>query len=165
MSKQKHTRRHKRGRVYNKGKRLYVQFQYLGQRVEIPTKELDTPENRVKWEVWLDRQIDKILDNTFEYAKAFPGAKPEKKALFARLEGRAVKDAPHMLTMRQVIEQYRDDVIPNFKSKHKRKAYRSKIRSRILPYFDGMTLGDFNSTAVANFIGHLAGRTPYKEKK
>jgi hypothetical protein len=165
MATQTYTRRHKRGRVYNKGRKLYVQFQHLGQRVEYPTKDMDTPENRDKWEIWLDRQIDKILDNDFEYAKAFPGAKPEKKALFARLEGRAVKDAPNMITMSQVIEKYRDDVIPNFKSTHKMKAYRSKIRSRILPFFEGMTLGDFNSTAVANFIGHLAGRTPNKEKK
>lgn len=165
MTKQKYTRRHKRGRVYNKGKRLYVQFQYLGQRIEESTKTLDTPENRDKWEIWLDRQIDKILDGTFEYAKAFPGAKPEKLALFSRLEGRNVPVAPSMLKMGAIIEKYRDEVVPNFKSKHQRKAFRSKIRSRILPYFRNMTLGEFNSTEVAKFIGQLAGRTSDDERK
>jgi hypothetical protein len=165
VAKQKYTRRHQRGRVYHKGRKLYVQFQYLGQRIEEATRDFDTPENRDKWEIWLDRQIDKILDGEFEYAKAFPGAKPEKLALFSRLERKTVTVAPLNMKMGAVIESYRDEVVPNFTSKHLRTSFESKIRTRILPYFEDMPLGKFNSKEVAKFIGLLAGRTSNKERK
>ena len=157
-------RRHNRGSVYIKGRKIFVKFRYHKNPVEYATGELDTPENREHWEKWLDNALDAIDEGKFVYAKVFPSAKPHKKALFARLEGRAAGIDPSMVTMGQVIRKYRDEVVPNFTSKSTRDAYESKIRSRILPYFDNMTFSEFNSNEAAKFIGTLAG-TQKKKKR
>jgi integrase len=152
------TQKRSRGRLSNKGtKRLYIQFQYYGQRVEYPTKDLDTHENREVWERWLNRNMARVEAGSFVYAEAFPDAKPEKKALFARLEGNKLKVSPDTITFGQVIEDYRVKTVPNFPTESKRDAYESKIRSRILPYFENMTFADFNRNVVGQFISSLAG--------
>jgi integrase len=152
------TQKRSRGRLSNKGtKRLYIQFQYYGQRVEYPTKDLDTPENREEWENWLNRNMARVEAGTFVYAEAFPDAKPEKKALFAKLEGKKIMISPETITLGQVIEDYLVKTVPSFPTESKRDAYKSKIRSRILPYFKNMTFADFNRNVVGKFISSLAG--------
>jgi hypothetical protein len=147
-----------RGTISNKGtKRIYVKFQYLKQTIEYATGDFDTPENRKHWEKWLNKAIEKIDEGSFVYGDVFPGAKPEKKALFAKLEGRELKIDPSSVTFDEVIVKYLADKVENFASESLKVSYKSKIKCRIRPYFKDMTFSEFNSSEVAKFIGYLAG--------
>lgn len=149
----------RRGKVVKKAKckYLYILFYYLGERIEESTGDIDTPDKVRKWEQWLDRAIQRIDEGTFIYAEHFPNANPKKKALFAQLEGRELEVSPKAITMGEVIRKYRDEIVPNFPSESKQEAYLSKIRSRILPYFEDMTFADVTRNEIANFICELAG--------
>ncbi len=147
------------GRLYlKKGcQYMYILFYYFGERVEVSTRALPTDDKIKEWGDWLDRNMAKIERGTFKFSRAFPGAKPVKIAHFTRLERGNIDIDPQTISMGDVIRKYRDEVVPNFTSESQRKAYESKIRSRILPYFENMAFGQFNSTEVAKFIGELAG--------
>lgn len=158
------------GKVFNKGKRVYIVFQYLGEKVEYATGERDTKQNRVHWDNWLDDALAAINDGKFIFSEALAGASPKTKAFFTKLEGnvnggvkKESKIDPNSLTMGEVIKAYRDENIPNIVSISKKQAYLSKIRSRILPYFEKMPISKFTCTEVANFLGHLAGTNQSKE--
>jgi hypothetical protein len=146
-----------RGSVFPKGRKLYTKFNYHKHTVEYATGDLDTPENRDQWEEWLDNAIEAIDSGTFVYAEVFPGAKPEKIAFFSRLEGNEPEVDPRLISLGDVIKKYQLEIVPNITAKSTRESYDSKIRCRILPYFENMTFNQLNSTEVAKFIGKLAG--------
>jgi hypothetical protein len=134
----------------------------LGQRIEYPTGDLDTPENREHWEEWLDDALDAIASGTFVYAVVFPNAKPEKKVLFARLEskssnGKTPKKCPETVTFGEVINAFRKHMIPKYPSKNKQDTYESKLSSRIEPFFKDVTLAEINRLKVGEFISDMAG--------
>lgn len=85
-------------------KRLYYDFMYFEERVEISSGLKDTPGNRVRARGWLDRQMIKILDGTFQFGEAFPGASPQKIAHFSALEGTDVLRKPQHVTFREYTE-------------------------------------------------------------
>ena len=55
-------------------KKLYVLFTYFNRRIEKTTGLVDTPANRKKVRLWLDRIIDKRDAGQLVFAEAFPGA-------------------------------------------------------------------------------------------
>ena len=75
-------------------KRLYYDFMYLGERVEISTGLTDTPENRKKALAWLFCQREKIRLGSFRFCEAFPKASSKKKIALAAKEGTAITAKP-----------------------------------------------------------------------
>jgi integrase len=147
----------RRGCIITKrgSKNLYVLFYYFGKRIEFSTGAPDTKENRRTWEAWLDRNMARIKDGIFRYAEAFPGASPEKKALFTRLEGSEYQPEPSSITFSQFVERYIEKVLSNFPSATKREDYQCVIRSRLLPFFGDMTFREITRNEVGRFIATL----------
>ncbi len=155
-------RRHKSGRVFPKGRKIYAKFQYLGEPIEYATGEFDTPENHEYWEEWLDDALDAIANGSFVYAKVFPTANQKKKALFARLESKSVKGrkpkaCPETVTLGEVIIYYQKKIVPRLTTQSNREAHNSKINSRIKPYLGELTFSGFDRSEVGEFISWLAG--------
>ena len=65
----------KKGRVYSRGGRLWVDFYYLGARVREPSGLKDTQSNRHLVRKQLDLVTAEIQNGIFEFAKRFPHSK------------------------------------------------------------------------------------------
>ena len=75
----------KKGRVYGRGGKLWVDFRYLGQRVREPSGLKDSATNRRLVRRQLDLILAEIENDAFEFAKRFPSS--SKKEKFSELEG------------------------------------------------------------------------------
>ena len=76
----------KSGVVRKRGsKKLYVDFYYYGERIVKSSGLKNTPQNEKRLQKWIDRQKDKIVNGTFKFAEAFPGASDKEKTFFAKL--------------------------------------------------------------------------------
>ena len=62
----------KKGRVYGRGGKLWVDFRYLGQRVREPSGLKDSAANRRLVRRQLDLILAEIENGAFEFAKRFP---------------------------------------------------------------------------------------------
>ena len=61
----------KKGRVYTRGGKLWVDFYYLNERVREPSGLIETPINQRKLRKQLDLIIAEIENGVFRYAKRF----------------------------------------------------------------------------------------------
>jgi len=79
----------KQGTIIRKAgsRKLYILFTYFGKRVEKTTGLNDTPKDRQKVRLWLDRIIERRDAGKLIFAEAFPSASEDEKAYFAKLEG------------------------------------------------------------------------------
>lgn len=79
----------KQGSIIRKAgsRKLYILFSYFNKRIEKTTGLSDTPKNREKVRLWLDRIIERRDANKLIFAEAFPGSSDNEKAYFAKLEG------------------------------------------------------------------------------
>ncbi|MHC1698946.1 MAG: tyrosine-type recombinase/integrase [Geobacteraceae bacterium] len=132
--------------------RLYYDFVYFGERVEISCKLKDTPANRVRAREWLDRQMLKIKDGTFRFGEAFPGASSAKITHFSALEGTEVLRKPQHVTLREYTEgEWFDKVWAN--QSHSTKGEdKAAVHLHILPFFGDKTFFEINSTEMGLFI-------------
>ncbi len=147
-------------------KHLYVQFHYLGQRVEEPTYIPASDAGRAEVEAWLDKYMPKVKDGTFRFAEALPSADPEVKDFYTRLEVerglRPSNEIPPFrnsedLTVKAVADKYIEDRAAKFTSGTKGDDFIGVIKSRIIPYFGAKPLGDVNKQKVINFLCYLRG--------
>lgn len=147
--------------VEKKGsRRLYFDFYYLGQRVEISSGLKHTPENLRKARYWLDRQMDKMRDGSFRFGEAFPNASSEKLELFSRLEGTTVTAKPQHVLFDKYLETWYKTVWQEYQEP-KKTDYKCSIDSQILPFFKGKTFFEINRTVAKSFVKqlcHLRGK-------
>lgn len=145
------------GAIINKPgtKRLYVLFTYFGSRVEKTTGLKDTPENRQKVRVWLDRIIEKRDAGQLIFAEAFPGASNEEKAHFAKLEGWHHFPKPNEVLFGHYVKGWRETILDHWEDDCKKDDYKQAIDCWILPYFTDKTFFQISHSAVVEFIRTL----------
>jgi integrase len=138
--------------------RLYYDFRYLGERVEISTGLSDTPDNRRKAMAWLIRQRERIEEGTFRFAEAFPGASEEKKAHFSRLEGSINLSKPNHILFGDYVSRWYREVWEHHPSASKKVDEKSAIDYWITPFFGNKTFFEISSVVMGDFIRSLKHR-------
>lgn len=84
--------REKKGTVYRRNRKLWVDFHYLGERVRESSGLDDSRENWSTVRGQLDLVVAEIDNGVFQYENRFPHSK--RKDYFRMLEGKVVTKAP-----------------------------------------------------------------------
>lgn len=135
--------------------KLYVDFYYFGVRITKSTGLDDTPQNRDKVRLFLDKAMQKIESRTFRFAEAFPGATRKEKKFFTELEGQQFSPEPQHVNFGEYAREWMQRVLPTITSQSKRRLYESALNSRILPYFKRMNFYKITSTELQDFIAGM----------
>lgn len=146
----------KRRRISEK---LYVDFYYFGVRITKSTGLDDTPQNRDKVRLFLDKSMQKIEARTFRFVEAFPGATSKEKKFFTELEGQQFSPEPQHVNFGEYAREWMKRVIPSFDSPTKRNDYESALNSRILPYFRKKNFYQITSPELQEFVASLKKKT------
>jgi len=145
----------KKGRVYNRGGTLWVDFYYLGQRVRESSGLKDTPVNQRLLRKKLDLITAQIENDVFEFAGCFPHS--SKKEHFTDLEGKSIIKSPGDVLFSEYVEQWWKGMESGMTSSKKRD-YTSILNVHLLPYFAERTFSDFNSVLLKKFLAYLKGK-------
>jgi integrase len=135
--------------------KLYVDFYYFGNRITKSTGLDDTPQNREKVRLFLDKIMQKIEERTFKFADAFPGATRKEKKFFTELEGQQFNPEPQHVNFGEYAQDWMKRVLPTIKSQSKLKLYESVLSFRVLPYFKRMNFYKITSSELQNFIAGM----------
>lgn len=135
--------------------KLYVDFYYFGNRVTKSTGLDDTPQNREKVRLFLDKIMHKIEERTFRFADAFPGATRKEKKFFTELEGQQFNPEPQHVFFGEYAKEWMKRVLPTITSPTKLNDYESALNSRILPYFKRMNFYQITTAELQKFIAGL----------
>jgi len=134
-------------------RKLYVLFYYCGRRIEKTTGLVDSPSNRTKVRVWLDRQMVKIESGKFSFAEAFPAASETEKVWFSKQEGLDYAPSPKDVNIGEHLKKWDKEVVELYSSSIKRFDYRNIVSCWIEPYFENKTFYDLTRFEVQKFIG------------
>jgi len=135
--------------------KLYVDFYYFGNRVTKSTGLDDTPQNRDKVRLFLDKIMNKIEERTFKFVDAFPGATRKERKFFTELEGQQFNPEPQNVNFGEYAKEWMKRILPTITSQSKLKLYESVLNSRILPYFKRMNFYNITSTELQSFIAGM----------
>ena len=146
----------KKGTVYVRGGKLWVDFRYLGQRVREPSGLEDSPSNRRAIRGQLDLVVAEIENGIFEFAVRFPHSK--KRDHFTALEGKiAVKD-PSEVLFGEYVTRWWEDMAPGM-SLSQIKDYTTILKCHHLPYFGEMPFDEICSkVGMKKFVARLKGK-------
>lgn len=136
-------------------KKLYVDFYYFGHRIIRSTELDDTPANERRVRDFLNRIMERIEENTFKFAEAFPGASPQEKAFFTNLEGREFRPEPHQVRFGDYVKDWMKSNFSTFVSPTKQRDYKEAIQTRLLPYFRTMTFHQITGQELFRFTESL----------
>lgn len=133
--------------------KLYVLFYYHARRIEKSTGFDDTPTNRRKVRVWLDRQMDKIEAGKFSFGEAFPAASVKEKEWFAGKEGGVYAPSPKDVNIGKYIEKWEEEIVAKYSSDIKQFDFTAILNCWLKPYFSNMTFHDLTRYEMQKFIG------------
>lgn len=136
-------------------KNLYFDFYYNGHRIEKSTRLPDTPANRRRGRLQLDRFIQKIEDGIFEFAVAFPGATEKEKEKFTNLEGQIYNSEPQNVIFGDYARYWLENILVNATSEGKQEDHSGRVNGKILPYFGNKTFKEINRNEIGKFIRQL----------
>jgi len=142
----------KRGRVYTRGNKLWVDFYYLGERVREPSGLEDTPENRIEARRQLDRVMAEIETGNFEFAKSFHYSK--KKDRFTRLEGKTLKKRPDEVLFGEYVKKWIEEMRLGL-SENQVRDYLCSLNNHLLPYFGDVHFSEIKPVLIKKFLAHL----------
>jgi integrase len=146
----------KKGRVFSRGGRLWVGFQYLKRRVREPSGLEDSPQNKASLRSQLDLVVAEIEARHFEFAKRFPHSK--RKDHFTALEGRTVTKDPKDLLFGEYLKKWWADMEPGMTFSQKRD-YQITLRAHVLPYFEEMAFSEICSRVeMKRFVSTLQAK-------
>jgi len=151
----------KQGAIIRKpgSRKLYVLFYYFNRRIEKTTGINDTPANRKKVRVWLDRIIERRDTGQLNFAEAFPGASEEEKACFAKLEGWQYAPEPRDVLFGDYAQRWLQEVWSHYPEGTKRDDYRQIIDYWLIPYFQDHTFFQISGVELQRFITTLKWKT------
>jgi integrase len=135
--------------------RLYYDFTYMGERVEISTGMPDTPKNREKAIEWLIKQRRKMAEGEFQFCEAFPNASPAKRALFAAKEGTVITAKSHHVHFGDHIPIWYKEVWEPSGSVLYKREVKAAVEYWIVPFFKDKTFFEINSSIIGDFIRSL----------
>jgi len=153
--KRKRTKSRKKGSVYSRGGKLWVDFRYLGERVREPSGLDDSQLSRKTIRNQLDLIVAEIDNGIFEFAKRFPHSK--KKDYFTELEGRTVAKDPAEVVFTDYVEKWLKEMEPGMGVSMIRD-YTSILNYHHIPYFSGMPFSEFNPLQMKKFVATLKGK-------
>ena len=153
--KQTQLNKGKKGRVYNRGGKLWVDFHYSNERIREPSGLIDTHSNRIKLRKQLDLIIAEIENDVFDFAKRFPHSK--KKNLITNVD----KPIFHVESKDVIFGDYAakwwKDMKPGMSFSQVRD-YESILNVHHIPYFAKRSFNDFNPVLIKKFLGHLQSK-------
>ena len=155
VKKRKRKTARKKGAVYNRSDKLWVDFQYLGERVREPSGLPATQIHRKKVRKQLDLIIAEIDNGIFEFAQGFPHS--QKKDYFTELEGRSVTKGPNDVTFGQYVSLWWQDMKPAMSISQIRD-YTSILNCHLEPYFGDMFFSEFTHVRMKKFVANLSGK-------
>jgi len=155
FQKRKRTKSRKKGSVYSRGGKLWVDFRYLGERVREPTGLDDTQLSRKTIRNQLDLIVAEIDNGIFEFAKRFSHSK--KKDYFTELEGRTVAKDPTEVVFTDYVEKWLKEMEPGM-SVSMIRDYTSILNCHHIPYFNGMPFSEFSPLQMKKFVATLKGK-------
>lgn len=132
---------------------------YFGTRITKSTGHDDTPQNRDKVRLFLDKIMIKIEERTFKFADAFPGATRKEKKFFTELEDQQFNPEPQHVIFGEFAKEWMKRVLPTITSPTKLELYKSCLESRIMPYFKRMNFYKITSTELQDFIAGMKKKT------
>jgi len=149
------TNERKKGRVYSRGGKLWVDFRYHDYRVREPSGLKDTAANRDIVRKQLDLVLAEIEVGCLVFAKRFPHS--SRREFFASLEGRTVKVNPKEIQFGAYFKKWWKEMEPGMSASQIRD-YTCTLNSQLLPYFRHIPFSDFNQVLMKKFLAHLKSR-------
>ena len=145
----------KKGRVYGRGGKLWVDFRYLGQRVREPSGLKDSAANRRLVRRQLDLILAEIENGAFEFAKRFPHSSNKEK--FSELEGRRVTKDPGEILFGDYVKKWWQEMGPGM-TENQIRDYTSILSHHLVPYFGKMTFAEFTLVLLKKFLAGLKSK-------
>lgn len=145
----------KKGRVYSRSGKLWIDFRYLGKRVREPSGLKDTLVNQRLLRQQLDLIVAEIENSTFEFAKRLPHSK--KKDYFSLLEGKTVRTNPQDVTFGDYVKRWWDEMETGM-SKNQMMDYTSALKNHLNPFFGDVPFSELKPVLMKKFIAQLKGK-------
>ena len=145
----------KKGRVYSRSGKLWVDFRYIGERVREPSGLKDNQSNRHTLRKQLDLIMAEIENGIFEFAKRFPHSK--KKGDFTLLEGKSLRRNPEDIIFGDYAERWWEEMKPGM-TENQIRDYRSILKNHLHPFFDNLPFSDLKPVLMKKFIAQLRGK-------
>ncbi len=145
----------KKGSVFKKGHKLWVDFIYLGHRVRESSGLSDTPNNRKKIRRQLDLIVAEIENGVFEFAKRFPHSK--RKAQFAELENRIFTKDPEDVLFGEYVKKWWCEMKPGM-TENQIRDYTSILKCHLLPYYSKRPFSEFTPVLQKKFLALLKSK-------
>ena len=156
VSKPDRLNENKKGRVFERGAKLWVDFYYMNERVREPSGLDDTQRNRAQLRKQLDLILAEIDNGVLEFSKRFPNSK--KREHFALLEGRRFRKDPSELLFKDYVEKWWKEMESGM-SANQCRDYASTLKAHILPFFGGLLFSDIGPMTLKKFIALLKSKT------
>jgi len=151
----------KKGRVYSRGGKLWVDFHYLGKRVREPSGLEDNLPNRLVLRRQLDLVMAEIENGVFEFAKRFSNSK--RKGYFTRLEGRILRKDPENILFGDYEKKWWKEMKPGM-SENQIRDYTTSLKNHILPFFSDTPFSEIRPVMIKKFLAYLKGKKNRYEK-
>jgi integrase len=151
----KKTTKGKKGTIYSRNGKLWVDFRYLNERVREPSGLSDTKSNQMHLRKQLDLVIAEIENGVFEFAARFPHS--TKREYFADLEGKRVTKKPGDLLFGDYVRRWFEAMKPGM-SRSQIPDYTSAFDMHLLPSLGKLTFGQLNSVQLKKFVAQMKGK-------
>jgi len=145
----------KKGRIYSRSGKLWVDFHYLGQRVREPSGLNDTAANQRDLRRQLDLIVAEIENGAFEFTKRFPYS--NKKEKIAELEGRLVTTEPGDVLFGEYVKRWWNEMEPGM-TENQIRDYTSILNHHLVPYFSKIQFSEFTPVLMKKFLAQLKAK-------
>ena len=151
----KHEVKPKKGSIYSRCHKLWVDFRYMGERVREPSGLDDTKRNRELLRKQLDLVIAEIGNGIFDFAARFPQS--IKKEHFAQLEGRTIVKPTEDILFGDYAEKWFEAMKPGM-SVGLIRDYTSSLTMHLLPYFGKLPIRQITAVELKKFVAQMKGK-------
>ena len=145
----------RKGRIYGRSGKLWVDFRYLGERVREPSGLDDNQSNRHTLRKQLDLVMAEVENGVFEFAKRFP--RSNKRDYFSLLETKTVRKNPEDIVFGDYAKRWWKEMEPGM-SQNQIRDYSGILKNHLHPFFDNLPFSEFKPVIMKKFIAQLKGR-------
>ncbi len=145
----------RKGSVYSRNEKLWVDFRYLGKRVREPSGLTDTAKNKTLVRKQLNLVTVEIENGTLEFAKRFPHSK--KKDFFTELEGKSIRKDPTNVLFGEYVTKWLEAMQPGMSSSQIRD-YASALNYHLLPFFSELPFSEFTTVLMKKFVASMKSK-------
>ena len=145
----------RKGRIYSRSGKLWVDFRYLGERVREPSGLDDNQSNRHTLRKQLDLVMAEVENGVFEFAKRFP--RSNKRDYFSLLETKTVRKNPEDIVFGDYAKRWWKEMEPGM-SQNQIRDYSGILKNHLHPFFDNLPFSEFKPVIMKKFIAQLKGR-------